>query len=239
MCIYFQIKGVATEILAKIAAHLSEKYSIYTGSCYIMSQNEFGLLKLDRDVSAVLSIMSKDSDSIGIRVLRLFLKVLEYSGHGIPWIASTLYIIYKFPDMDTRLFFCNLMMALLVDLAIVGLTKAIVRRPRPVYNVDDMFATVSVDRYSFPSGHTTRVAMVAMLFTHYWSNKAYIRFGYIWAGMVATSRVVLGRHHVSDVIGGVIIGYIQYHLVLKYWLTWDTLEQIFNIVNFYSNKELM
>lgn len=201
-----------------------------------MSQEEFSLLKLDRYISQVLSIQAKDEDNCGIHVVRLFLKLLEYSGHGIPWLTATFYVIYQNPDIGTRLFFCNLLMALLIDLAIVGFLKIIVQRPRPAYNVDDMFATVSVDRYSFPSGHSTRVAMVAMLFTHYWTNQFYIKLGFIWAAMVAISRVVLGRHHVSDVVGGLIIGYSQYCLVVKYWLMQETLEQVFNKLIFYRTE---
>ena len=193
-----------------------------------MSQEEFSFLRFDRYISEVLSIKAKNENNVGIKVLRLFLKLLEYSGHGIPWITATLYVICTNPDMETKLFFCNLFMALLIDLAVVGSLKTIVRRPRPVYNVDDMFATVSVDRYSFPSGHSTRVAMVALLFTLYWTNWFYIRIGFIWAVMVAISRVVLGRHHVSDVIGGILIGYLQYRLVVKFWLTRRSLEQIVN-----------
>ena len=202
----------------------------------MMSQLEaWGLLKLDKRVSEMMSINSKDN-SVPVRLLRLFLKLLEYSGHGIPWITATLYAIYQTTDMEVRQFFCNLLMALLIDLVIVGFLKTIVRRPRPAYNVDDMFATVSVDRYSFPSGHSTRVAMVAMLFTVYWKNWFYIKLGFLWAAMVAISRVVLGRHHVSDVIGGVIIGYAQYCLVVKYWLTRTTLEQFLDAFNSYWTR---
>ena len=189
---------------------------------------EFSLLKFDRYLSDVLSIKAKSEGNVGIKSLRFFLKLLEYSGHGIPWIIATFYVICTNPNMETRLFFCNLLMALIIDLAVVGSLKTLVRRRRPVYNVDDMFATVSIDRYSFPSGHTTRVVMVAFLFTHYWTNRFDIRLGFIWAATVALSRVVLGRHHVSDVIGGAVIGYLQYCLVLKYWLTQEALEQIFN-----------
>ena len=139
-----------------------------------MSQ-EFGLLRFDRHLSEILSIKVTTEDNVGINSLRFFLKLLEYSGHGIPWIIATLYVISKNPDLETRLFFCNLLMALTMDLAIVGCLKTLVRRPKPVYNPDDMFATVSVDRYSFPSGHSTRVVMVIMLFTCYWTNKVYIR----------------------------------------------------------------
>ena len=201
-----------------------------------MSQLEaWSLLKFDKHVSEVIAINSKDN-GVPVRLLRLFLKLLEYSGHGIPWITATLYVISQTANMETRQFFCNLLMALLLDLVVVGFLKTIIRRPRPAYNVDDMFATVSVDRYSFPSGHSTRVAMVAMLLTLYWTNWFYIKLGFLWAAMVAISRVVLGRHHVSDIIGGVIIGYAQYCLVVKYWLTQTTLEQFLDAFNSYWTR---
>lgn len=196
-----------------------------------MSQDEFSLVMFDRYISGILSVKTKDESNVGICVVRLFLKMLEYSGHGIPWITATLYLAYASAGIGTRLFFCNLLMALILDLAIVGALKTIFRRPRPVYNIDDMFATVSVDRYSFPSGHSTRVTMVAALLTHYWRNSLYINLGYVWAAMVAISRVVLGRHHVSDIIGGVFIGYLQYLLVMKYRLNQESLEKIINTLS--------
>ena len=46
----------------------------------------------------------------------------------------------------------------------IGLIKVAVRRPRPPYNLDDMkFGAPLVDRYSFPSGHTSRGAMLGVL----------------------------------------------------------------------------
>ena len=56
----------------------------------------------------------------------------------------------------------TLLAAMLLDLATVALLKALVRRPRPPYNVPDMLV-VSVDRYSFPSGHASRTTVLAGL----------------------------------------------------------------------------
>jgi len=40
---------------------------------------------------------------------------------------------------------------------LVGSLKALVRRPRPLYNQSgDFVLVVAVDQYSFPSGHTAR-----------------------------------------------------------------------------------
>ncbi|KJE95843.1 hypothetical protein CAOG_06247 [Capsaspora owczarzaki ATCC 30864] len=94
----------------------------------------------------------------GDTFMRPLLVALEFSGHGIPWIAGAVVAFLLTAHSELL---ANLLAGLALDLVVVGLVKAIVRRPRPSYNVDDMFATVSVDRFSFPSGHTTRVAMLA------------------------------------------------------------------------------
>ena len=55
-----------------------------------------------------------------------------------------------------------------------------------------MFATVSVDRYSFPSGHTTRVAALAVLAPWLGCASPACVWIIVWAVSVAVSRVVLG-----------------------------------------------
>lgn len=70
------------------------------------------------------------------------------------------------------------MVAILLDLVVVGTLKTIVRRARPSHNTEDMFATVHADRFSFPSGHTTRAVMLAVLFVsepYLWLEKAPVR----------------------------------------------------------------
>ena len=56
----------------------------------------------------------------------------------------------------------TLLAAMMLDLATVAALKALVRRPRPPYNLPDMLV-VSVDRYSFPSGHASRSTVLAGL----------------------------------------------------------------------------
>ena len=55
--------------------------------------------------------------------------------------------------------------ALIMDIVVVAVVKAITRRRRPVANKDsEMFVAVSVDKFSFPSGHCTRAVMLSVLF---------------------------------------------------------------------------
>lgn len=113
---------------------------------------------------------------------------------------------------------------LLLDLVLVAMVKGVVRRPRPTYNRMDMFATVSVDRYSFPSGHATRAAMCGRFLLAHLVLAAPLRvLVLLWTGLVGLSRVLLGRHNVTDVMFGFWMGYCQYNLVEMLWLSPQTL----------------
>lgn len=114
---------------------------------------------------------------------------------------------------------------LLLDLILVTIVKASVRRRRPAHNRMDMFATFSVDRYSFPSGHATRAAMCGRFLLAHLVLAAPLRvLVLLWAGLVGLSRVMLGRHNVTDVVFGFGMGYCQYNLVEVLWLSPQTLQ---------------
>lgn len=110
--------------------------------------------------------------------------------------------------------------ALILDLVLVAVVKAIVRRRRPSHNRMDMFATFSVDRYSFPSGHATRAALCARFLLAHLVLAAPLRvLVLLWAVTVGLSRVLLGRHNVTDVAFGFGMGYCQYNLVEALWVS--------------------
>jgi membrane-associated phospholipid phosphatase len=59
---------------------------------------------------------------------------------------------------------------------------------------------------SFPSGHSTSAITAAVLLTQTSPIPAPILWGA--AGIVATSRVHVNMHHPSDVVGGVVVGFV-------------------------------
>ncbi|XP_028817726.1 polyisoprenoid diphosphate/phosphate phosphohydrolase PLPP6 [Denticeps clupeoides] len=183
------------------------------------------LLAIDLWLSKRLGVCACEDSAWGS--VRPLMKLVEVTGHGIPWLAGAAYCLYKSDSSAGQEVMLNLLMALLLDLVLVGVVKALVRRRRPTHNRMDMFATFSVDRYSFPSGHATRAAMCArFLLTHLVLAAPLRVLVLLWATFVGCSRVLLGRHNVTDVAFGFGMGYCQYNLVEMLWMSPATLHSL-------------
>jgi undecaprenyl-diphosphatase len=84
--------------------------------------------------------------------------------------------------------------------------KVAVRRDRPFVTYPDITKRTNVGSLSFPSGHTTvafACATALTLSTKQWQVAVP---AYAYAGLVGYSRMRLGVHYPSDVLGGMIIG---------------------------------
>ncbi len=111
---------------------------------------------------------------------------------------------------------------LFVVVAATGLTtdiiKPIVGRFRPDDVADGAFAFAPLSfggyaNYSFPSGHATTMAAVAVMATFV---PGIITIPIvIAAALVAVSRVIIGVHFPSDVVGGTLIGFGVGYLILR------------------------
>jgi undecaprenyl-diphosphatase len=112
------------------------------------------------------------------------------------------------------------------------LLKLIVLRPRPggiETIIISMFGnTLAIPDYSFPSMHAAAAFSVLPVLDEKFSKIKL--FWIIFAVMVALSRIYLGRHYLSDVTGGILIGYIIGYFILiledKYGLVEKALQQI-------------
>lgn len=60
------------------------------------------LLSLDRDLAMICSVSADENSSLAN--LRPFLKLLEYSGHGIPWLLGVFVVMYLTNEKDPKLF---------------------------------------------------------------------------------------------------------------------------------------
>ena len=96
--------------------------------------------------------------------------------------------------------------ALIVSsLASTGL-KYMIGRKRPGTAGDGIISRVQVRDPSFPSGHTTVAFALATAVSILKPDWYVIAPCSIWAGTVAVSRMYLGVHFPTDILGGMVLG---------------------------------
>ncbi|MCO5570459.1 hypothetical protein L7F22_024181 [Adiantum nelumboides] len=171
----------------------------------------------------------------GLKVPRAFLQALEYSGDGLFWIPATGAMCWA-PAFTLQDFVKGLLIGFMLDLLFIGSLKALFRRPRPVYN-KGMYLVVSLDHYSFPSGHASRAFTILIFVLKYasdWKDTVsqmvgvdelgligyyFVPFLFAsWAVATASSRIFLGRHFLLDVVVGSLLGILEAWFVINYLL---------------------
>jgi membrane-associated phospholipid phosphatase len=168
---------------------------------------------LDTHISARLAICSAATNLLQ-KLLRWFFILIEYTGHGLVWILLPLFLYSKTSSQGGRFVLAELFIGIIVDLIIQTILKVIFRRQRPLYNEGGSRLTVaSIDAWSFPSGHATRFGFLVTFVRFYFPGTVERTVLYVWTSLIVLSRLLLGRHYLSDVICGLGLGYLNFSLV--------------------------
>lgn len=106
---------------------------------------------------------------------------------------------------------------IIIFLIVTIIIKHIFARNRPyVVNSDIIYRKNKfdiIDNYSFPSSHTFIASLLCLLIVNKYP-KLFIL--YIVPLLVGISRIYKGVHYPSDVLGGLVLGYISYKLLLQF-----------------------
>jgi undecaprenyl-diphosphatase len=143
---------------------------------------------------------------------RPFFRQITRTGEMESW-AIVMLLVWivtdRFPDAPSEFrIFLQSGRAVAVTWVLTLILKKIFRRQRPKTFDAILFPKLVVNA-SFPSAHSSTVfaMFVALLLRPDFPLGLAIVVG-IWATLVAYSRVVLGVHYVSDVMGGAAVGAI-------------------------------
>ena len=98
--------------------------------------------------------------------------------------------------------------------------KDLIQRPRPIMDPAMLLIPMPTS-YSFPSGHTLISFAAATTISAFFLRAGVIFF--VVALLIGISRVYLGVHYVSDVIGGGLLGIAISFIVLRFprWVKAD------------------
>ena len=108
----------------------------------------------------------------------------------------------------------------LADFIASGILKEWVARPRPtrVPELEGILHLVNgyrSGRFGFVSSHAANTMACALLFSLIWRNKIATCGLMLWVAMNCYSRMYLGVHYPTDILGGLIVGSLV--AVAAYW----------------------
>lgn len=135
-----------------------------------------------------------------------FLTAITYLGDAIAVILIAGFFVI-FPP--TRKHSFPLVAAIVLCLVLNLLFKEVFARPRP-----EILQLVKETGYSFPSGHamnnTALYTALLFLLAPFFSKKTLLPIAvlfYCFVVLIAFSRVYLGVHYITDVLGGILAGF--------------------------------
>ena len=113
------------------------------------------------------------------------------------------------------------------DFIASGILKELVARPRPtrVPELEGVLHLVNgykSGRYRFVSSHAANTMAVALLFSLIWRNKIATVGLMLWVAANCYSRMYLGVHYPTDILGGLMVGalvaVVVYAILVRYRL---------------------
>ena len=164
---------------------------------------ERALQSINSPIFAVLmSLISWPGFSPQSLIISALIAVVIYL-FGLHWEALTALVAASLPPMMNVI------------------VKELIRRPRPPIDLVHVFRVL--DSYSFPSGHVMFYTgffgflwfLVYTLLKHSWMRTLLLIFLGSLIGLIGISRIYLGQHWPSDVLGAYLLGGITLVVILQ------------------------
>lgn len=139
-------------------------------------------------------------------------KILTFSGTSKVWFACAilLYVlsVFNIRIVEQQVNFLSAMRAALIAWLACKLLKKWIGRERPSLKIEGYRQIHKIPACgSWPSGHTA--SAIAFFFALLFSHHPLALIVGVWAFLVSFSRMYLGVHFLSDILGGVLVGFLS------------------------------
>ena len=143
----------------------------------------------------------------------------------LPMIVFILYVAFRNQKLREGLLVLGALalVILLSDQISSSFFKPLFKRYRPTHHPDymnmvDIVRDYRGGQYGFISGHTTNSFGLAVFFSLLFKNKYVSGFIFLWAVLNSYSRIYIGVHFISDVLGGMLVGSLVGLLVYELYV---------------------
>lgn len=150
-----------------------------------------------------------------------------YSGF-IVWIPLAFFYLFIISFKKNRRQWIPVLVSILAVFAVStllssGIIKHVFVRPRPTHHPSVMDSVRTLfdytgSKYGFISGHSTNSFAFAVFTALLFKNRWYSVVVFLWAFVMVYSRMYLGVHFLSDIIGGIITGSFLGFLIYKSYM---------------------
>jgi undecaprenyl-diphosphatase len=139
------------------------------------------------------------------------------------YLLILIWMFWKFKKKAIIPFIIIILSITITDQLTSGVMKPFFERLRPCHNPDIQHLVHTVSGcgglYGFASGHAANsFSLALMLFLFFNHQNKYWSFVFIWAALVAYSRVYVGVHYPGDILVGAAIGLLVSWLLFFLYL---------------------